>query len=105
MQRTKAFSIFNQPLSVQLNNTMQGEEEKLLSRCLRSSHITNINKKANAANNATKDITNKENTRKTAKERCAVVGCTDMREADREIHHTQYDDTVGNAEINKCPER
>lgn len=88
-QATKGFSVFNQPVSVQLHNTMLEEEQKLLSRSLRSNHLMRMNMSSPdraAGGQGTNELT--------PKEACAVVGCTELRQAEREMHHTQYDDTV-----------
>lgn len=100
-ERTKNFSVFNQPISVQLNNTMLGEEEKLLSRSLRSSHILDTNKKT-TSDSATQNHMNNAATKQTQKiEKCTIVGCTGSREIGKEIQHTHYDDTEFYVELLK----
>ena len=98
LQLTKGFSVFNQPVSSQVNSTMIGEEEKLLSRALRSTHLKEVMKA-----NINKPTNGEEAGKDTPKEPCSVIGCTALRQAGKDMHHTYYDDTVSSTLLGKWP--
>ncbi|KAL8271862.1 hypothetical protein Esti_004252 [Eimeria stiedai] len=88
--RTKGFAALNQPVSVQLRSAMLGEDEKLLGRLLRTSHVLwkGKNQEQNELGSRGKS---KEHEMQTG---CAVVGCEAFKKAGKETQHQYVDDAT-----------
>ena len=106
LQKDKRFSVFHQPVSVQLKTAMENEEEKLLQRCLHYCWACNkeVVEQSKQSADKEKETSKKEEGDRNTKEEgpttntqklpCSVIACAEMKKAKIETQHQIFDDTV-----------
>ncbi|CDJ46781.1 hypothetical protein, conserved [Eimeria brunetti] len=111
--KERKFSVFHQPVSVQLKAAMENEEEKLLRRALHicggcSSSAPEQDNEGNKQGeketkiNGKTDEDNRNKAENEAKGACPVVACAEMKKVNKETQHQIFDDTDFYVELLKA---
>ncbi|CDJ60643.1 hypothetical protein, conserved [Eimeria maxima] len=119
LMKDSRFSVFNQPVSVQLKNAMESEEEKLLRRAISICGYCSSSSSSSSSRESTAGVNEQgekegeigekgeENNKKeaeiaTKKNSCSVIACAELTKAKKESQHEIFDDTDFYVELLKA---